>query len=440
VFNKGFIGKFLKQHQDSGNITMKNLKEVTFLIGKRVWILNHYALTPDLAGGTRHFDLGKELVKRGYEIVIFASGFDHASKKHIKVDPKESFKEEKLEGVCFVWLKTLGYKSNNWRRITNMFSYGFRIISASRKFNKPDIIIGSSVHPIAVFAGWWLAKRYKARFIFEVRDIWPQTLIDMGAMKATDISARLLYAWEKFMCKQAEKIIVLMPMAKQYYINKGIDAGKIYWIPNGVDLERYQNHVALEPSTEIGQIIEQYREKFKVVYTGAHGQANGLDVAIDAAAVLVSKAPDIHFILIGDGPSKQLLKEKAESLGCTNVTFCEPVPKASIQLILEFADVLLHCLKPIEVLKYGGSSNKLNDYLASGRPIVMSADIVNDIITEAQAGLTVIPGDPEALAEGILKIFHMSKEERERLGVNGREYVEKHHNISTLGEALARLL
>jgi glycosyltransferase involved in cell wall biosynthesis len=259
-------------------------------------------------------------------------------------------------------------------------------------------------------------------------------------MKATDISARLLYAWEKFMCKQAEKIIVLMPMAKQYYISRGIDVSKIYWIPNGVDLERYKNHVALESDTEIGRIIEKYREKFKVVYTGAHGQANGLDVAIDAAAVLVSEAPDVHFILIGDGPSKQLLKEKAELLGCTNVTFCEPVPKVSIPKILKNTDLLTLCIRPMDIYKYGISLNKLNDYLAIGRPIIISADIANDIITEAQAGLTVIPSDPEALAEGILKIFHMSKEERERLGVNGRAYVEKHHNISTLGEALARLL
>lgn len=410
------------------------------MAGKSIWILNHYAITPDMAGGTRHFDLGKELVKRGYEVVIFASGFDHSSKKHIKVSPKERLRVEELEGVRFVWLNTFPYYGNDWRRVANMVSYGLRVLGVARRFKKPDVVIGSSMHPFAALTGWWLARRYKARFIFEVRDLWPQTAIDMGAMKATGLSARLLYAWEKFMCERAEKVIVLMPKARQYIESRGIDPGKIYWIPNGVDLERYRNLAPLDPSTEAARVLEQHKDKFKVVYAGAHGPANGLDVVIEAAAVLVKRAAAVHFVLIGDGPEKQALREKARQLGCTNITFLEPVPKTSMPAVLQQADLLLQCIRPIEVLKYGGSPNKVNDYLASGRPIIMSVATANDVVTEVQAGLTVPPGDAEALADGILQLLHMSNDERERLGANGRAYVEKYHSMSMLGETLAQLL
>jgi glycosyltransferase involved in cell wall biosynthesis len=413
---------------------------VVHVTGESIWILNHYAITPDLAGGTRHFDLGKELVERGYEVVIFASGFDHVSKKYTKVGSKEPFRVEELEGIRFVWLNTLPYHGNDWRRVANMLSYGLRVIRVARHFQKPDVVIGSSMHPIAALAGWWLARRYRGRFIFEVRDLWPQTAIDMGAMKATGLSARLLYVWEKLMCERAEKVIVLMPNARQYYEGQGIASDKIHWIPNGVDLQRYHRFAALDPVTEAGLAFEQRKDKFKVVYAGAHGSANGLDTIIEAAAVLVRKGAPVHFILVGDGPERPALRAKATQLGCNNVTFLEPVPKTCIPALLRQADLLLLHIRRLGVHKYGASMNKLNDYLASGRPIIMAGATANDVVAEAQAGLTVPPGDAEALADGILRMLEMSKDQRERLGANGRAYVEEHHNISMLGEALAKLL
>jgi len=410
------------------------------VVRKSVWILNHYAVTPDMDGGTRHFDLGKQLVRRGYEVVVFASGFDHRSKRYIKVGPKERLKVEELEGVRFAWLNTSPYYANDWRRVVNMVSYAVRVLGIARRFRMPDVVIGSSVHPFAALAGWWLASRYKARFIFEVRDLWPQTAVDMGVMKATAIPARLLYAWEKFMYQRAEKVIVLMPKASQYIESRGIDPGKVVWIPNGVDLERYRNPAPLDPSTEAARALDQHKDKFKVVYAGAHGPANGLGVVIETAALMADRAPTVHFLLIGDGPEKQALRDKAKQLGCTNITFAGPLPKTSIPAALQQADLLLQCIRPLEVLKYGVSPNKVNDYLASGRPIVMSVAAADDVVTQAQAGLTVPPGDAEGLAGGILQLLQMSKEERERLGANGRAYAEKHRAMTALGDILTGIL
>lgn len=409
-------------------------------MSKNVWILNHYAVTPDIAGGTRHYDLGRELVRRGHKVTIFASGFDHNTKKYMKVHPKERYKIENYNEVRFVWLNTIPYYGNNWRRILNMISYGVKILSVCRGIEKPDVIIGSSVHPFAVLAAWWLARRYKTRFIFEVRDLWPQTAVEMGAIKATGISAKILYAWEKFMYKKAEKIIVLLPNAKEYIKSKGIASEKIVWIPNGVNLEQFDNPKQLDSDSNLVQLLRKNKDNFKIIYTGAHGPANGLSVIIDTAKILQKNHDEIQFFLIGDGVEKEKLQYDSKKHNLKNIYFFSSIPKEQIPDLLQYADLLLHCFAPINVFKYGISPNKIYDYLASSKPIIMSVETTNNIVQDAEAGIVVEPENPEALARGILKIEKMTLDEREKLGANGRAYVEKYHSTQVLGDILEKIL
>ena len=409
-------------------------------MSKNVWILNHYAISPDMSGGTRHYDLGKELVRRGHKVTIFASGFDHNTKKYIKVHPKERYKIEDYNGVRFIWLNTIPYYGNDWRRILNMISYGVRVLNVCSGIEKPDVIIGSSVHPFAVSAAWWMARRYKVRFIFEVRDLWPQTAVEMGAIKATGIPAKILYAWEKFMYKKAEKIIVLLPNAKEYIKKRGIGPQKIVWIPNGVDLERFDKSVHIDPSLEAAKVFEKYKDKFKVVYAGAHGPANGLDTVIDTAYLLFKKSADVHFFLIGDGPEKKKLIKNVQEKAIDNITFLDPVSKSQIPSILQQSDLLMFCLRDLGIYKYGISLNKMYDYFASGKPVIMAGDVIDNIIQDAGAGITIEPENPEALAKGIVKIQEMAPEERQKLGANGRAYVEKYHNTRVLADILENIL
>jgi len=410
------------------------------MVSKNIWILNHYAISPDMAGGTRHYDLGRELVRRGHKVTIFASGFDHSSKKYIKVRPEERFTVENYDGVRFVWLNTIPYYGNDWRRILNMISYGVRILSVCRRIEKPNVIIGSSVHPFAVLAAWWLARRYKTRFIFEVRDLWPQTAVEMEAIRATGIPAKVLYAWEKFMYKKAEKIIILLPNAKEYIEKCGIDPQKIVWIPNGVDLEQFDKSEHFNSSSEIAEAFRKYKDKFKVVYTGAHGPANGLEIVIDAASLLFKKSADIHFFLIGDGTEKKRLIRKAQEKHAGNIIFLDPVPKSQISSVLRQSDLLMFCLRNLEIYKYGISLNKMYDYFASRKPVIMSGDVIDNIIQDAGAGITIEPENPEALAKGIVKILEMAPEERQKVGANGRAYVEKYHNTRVLADILEKIL
>ena len=409
-------------------------------MGKTLWILNHYAISPDMPGGTRHFDLASELVKKGHDVTIFASGFDHHTHRYIKIDPKEKIRVEEYDGVRFVWINTTPYSKNDWRRVVNMISYGWRVLRCGRGILKPDVVIGSSMHPFAALAGWRLARRHKARFIFEVRDLWPQTAVDMGAMKESGLPAKLLYTLEKFMYERAEKIIVLLPYAKEYIVSRGISPEKVFWLPNGVNLDRFDHPSPLDPESEVAKAFERYRDSFKVVYIGAHGVPNGLDIILEAAKFIQEKNADIHFIMVGEGAEKGRLVNKARDLEITNITFCEPVPKQAVPTVLRSSDCLVFSIPSFDIYRYGVSLNKSFDYLASAKPVVMAGNPRNNIVKEANCGIAVEPENPEALAEAIIEIYNMPEEKRKELGMNGRRYVEQHHSTKILAEKLEALL
>lgn len=404
-----------------------------------LWIFNHYAITPDLPGGTRHFDLARELVRRGHRVTIFASSFHHYLRREMKLASGERWKAECVEGVTFVWLKTWpAYQRNDWRRVLNMISFMLRVWRLGRRLpklvpeiGKPDVVIGSSVHLLAVLAAYRVARYHRAKFLMEVRDLWPEMIIDMGRISKRHSLTKLLQGLERFLYRRADRIITLWPYAHEYIVTCGVPLQKIAWIPNGVDLSRFNS---------ISQAKKQ-NNKFKIMYLGAHGEANALDVLLQAAKIIHDQDyKDIRLILIGDGPKKPRLIELAKELDLGNVKFREPVQKTDVPKILREADAFIFNLVKAETFKYGISPNKLFDCLAAGKPIIFSVEARNNPIEEAHCGLSVPPQAPQALAEAIVKLYQMAKKEREAMGRRGREYVEKHHAIPVLAEKLMRCI
>lgn len=401
---------------------------------KSIWIFNHYAITPNLPGGTRHFDFGKELVKRGHKVTIFASSFHHNLHQDTKEYKKDGFIIEDYEGVRFVWLKTFPCSVNDWKRVINMLSYSIRAykVAGDLEIEKPDIIIGSSVHLFAVFAAYLLSKKYKTPFIMEVRDLWPQTLIDMGMSKWHPFVI-ILGILEKFLYKRANKIITLLPKANEYIEKLGVTKNKIVWIPNGVDLERFK-------ANEDNSHLKYDKSCFIITYTGAIGKANNLDVLVEAAEILKKDYPEIKFILVGNGTEKERLVRIVDENNLDNVEFSEAVSKNEVSKILYKSDALILLLRNFSLYKYGISLNKLFDYLASGKPIIFSSNSVNNPVEEAKAGITVPSDDPNKIAESVILLYKMSEEKRSEMGRDGRSYVEKYHSIQVLGDILEKIL
>lgn len=169
---------------------------------KKVWILNHYAIPPKVGGITRHFDFAKQLAERGYSVTIFASSFDHKQRVEM-LEKGKKFKIEEYEKVKFVWIKTFPYKKNDIKRLFNIFSYAKNLYFIARKFERPDVILASSFHPLAWIVGYLLSKKFKCKFIAEVRDLWPQSGIDLGALKEGSVIVKLLRSLEKFIYTKA---------------------------------------------------------------------------------------------------------------------------------------------------------------------------------------------------------------------------------------------
>jgi glycosyltransferase involved in cell wall biosynthesis len=177
------------------------------------------------------------------------------------------------------------------------------------------------------------------------------------------------------------------------------------------------------------------------MYLGAHGQANAIDVLLDAAKIVQDRGyQEIQFILIGDGFEKPGLIELAKGLRLKNVVFRDPVPKSKVPEALSEANAFVFNLESTKVFKYGISPNKLFDYMAAGKPVIFSVKASNNPVDEARCGLTVPPRNPEALAEAIIELSRIPKEERQAMGRRGREYVEKYHAIPVLAEKLIQCI
>lgn len=405
---------------------------------RRVWIFNHYAVGPDLPGGTRHYNLGRELVGRGYDVTIFASNWNHRQKNMHRLENGSIWTIESIDGVRFVWLRTFPYYCNDWRRVLNILTYSVRAFLLGLKLPKrlndvqtPEVIIGSTVHPLAVLVGRLLAWRYRAYFITEVRDLWPQTLIDMGVLSPSSLLAHVLRIGELSMYRNSDRIITLLPLAHEYICQKGIPREKVIWIANGVDLTLY-------PSiTE----IKVLNETFSIFYTGSHGIIDDLEAILKAAEVLQLKGiKSIRFVLVGDGADKPRLMDRRRELSLVNVEFWDMVPKNLVPGVLREADACILINRDLPVYKYGISPNKIFDYLAAGKPIIMVGNIAGNIVEEADCGITVQPNDPESLARACLSLSQMTAEQRYEMGLRGRQYVEQHYSYEILGNRLAECI
>lgn len=400
----------------------------------KIWWVNYTALPPTEAGGTRHYSLARELEKRGHDVTIIASSFHYVDRSPIRLVGEEEYRLETVEGVRFMWLKAPGYQEGRLARVWSWLVFGWKLWCGvgESELSRPDVIIGSSPYPLAALAAERLARRHNVPFVFEVRDLWPRTLIDLGDHSRFHPFIILLGLIERYLYRNSKQIINLLPGADRYMTNKGADPKQIVWIPNGVDLTMVPDP---EPPRDDGP--------FTTVYAGAHGLANGLDVLVDAAQLLEKDGwgpRRLRIRLVGSGPEKNRLRFRAVTEGIGILTFDPPVPKWEVYDILAQADAFFIHLRDSPVFRWGISPNKLFDYMVSARPVVFAVGTPSNPVSEADCGVTVPPEDPHALAEAIKQIAGMSSEARWKMGLKGRRYVERHHSLSRLVEKLEKAI
>lgn len=410
-----------------------------------ILLLNQYALPSGSPGITRHGDLGRVLVKRGHQVTIIASSFDNFTRQS---DSKavNRLEKENHYGVDFIWLKTTAYQANDNKRIKSMLDYSIKAFFKGLKLEKkPDIVIASSPHLLTGLTGLLLATFHKVPFVFEIRDMWPLVLVELGALTEKSISYKILLFIEKLIYKKADKIITIPAFAYKRLEDLGLNSQKCIPIPNGILNDESQNidgNISLPNS--LVTIFKQCHEKKIIMYTGSFGGAHDLHSIIHTAKYLKENLIDIYnqisIIFIGSGRQEEEIKELALSNQVDNIYFHSPIEKKYIKASLAYADILLMPLANINVFKYGLSPNKLYDYLEASKAILISSPTPNTVVGQIKAGVECQAGQPKELAKAIQLLISLPEEERIAMGQRGKEYVREFHNWDKLGEKVETIL
>ena len=391
-----------------------------------ILIINHYAIAPDQAGGTRHFSLARALTALGHAVVITASSFDHLTRSGA-LAPGAAAVKTTQDGVVFLRLRTPAYRGNGVRRLLNMlaFARAVRTVLPSLLDPRPDVIVGSSPHPFAAQAGLRLARRLGVPFVLEIRDVWPQSLTDVMGVSPMNPIIWILERIERQLYREAAHIITLLPKVAGRVAERGGDPGRITWVPNGVDLAMVPPPA---PAPE--------RDTFTLMYAGAHGVTNALDILLDAAAMLQARAPSLpkrlSLVLVGTGPEKPRLEARALELGLRNLVFRPPVPKREIYGFLGEADAFWASSADSDLWEHGISFNKLYDYMAMARPTLIGMRCTTNPILLSGGGITVRPGSAQAMAEGVERLLGAGHDGRAAMGRKARAFVEAHFEIGKL--------
>lgn len=403
---------------------------------KTVWIINQYAATPERGVAGRHYYLGRELVKQGYNVYVISAGYTHLLRTPVEI--KDEFLIEDHHGVKYVWVNVKQYPDAHSKgRIRNWLAFAWKIRKLKVVISdRPDTVLVSSPSLISYLGARSLAKKYSAKLVFEVRDIWPLSLVEIGKISPKHPFIRFLQWIEDKAYKESDAVLSNLKYSVQHMMSRGMSPHKFTWIPNGLLLEDVQQSQPLEQSVKSQLPIG----KFLVGYTGTLGVANALDVLINAAEQLKNYT-DIAFVIVGNGKEKPALQQMVENKGLDNVYFINSIPKAQITSMLEVLQVCYIGLTSDPLFRFGVSPNKLFDYLYAAKPIIYAIDSGEYTpVEDFQAGIQVQAGNSADVAKAVLHLYHASAQEREKMGDNGRVAVLREHEYGMLAQKMAKVL
>ena len=327
---------------------------------------------------------------------------------------------ETIDGVRVVrtWLWPLPNRKAH-ERILNYASFCVSAAVSGLFLKKPDVVIATSPQLLCALSGWWLAWWKRVPFVFEVRDLWPESLAAVGAGSEGSMLHRTLAAIAGFLYRHAHRIVVVAPAFKDHLIRYwNVPAAKISIVENGVETDLFR----LDPAALDERRKLKLEDRFVICYIGTMGNAHGLDTLIAAAKDLQTALPSAMFLLIGEGADKERIVELAAASGLTNIMFLGQQPRETIPSYVSASDLCLVMLKKTELFKTV-IPTKLLEYMACERPVVVAVDgQARKIIEEAGAGVFVEPEDSQALVKAIMELAK-NPQQRRQMGASGRHYI-----------------
>lgn len=394
-------------------------------MGKTVYIFSQYAVSPNIPGGTRHFNIAAELTKKGYAAYIIAGNFSHYKKEKHKAFTGY-YNVEDVNGVNFILVNTFSYTRNNWRRLINSIDYGIKCYRVSlelaRSNVKPDVIIVKVAPPSVAAAAYLLSKKLRARLFMDIGELWPEAFATSGKMSRRSPVYILLKKTMMFFYRRAEKIICANDDMRKHFISIGLGARTIY-LPPGIRIKT--------PSTN--EVVFKRPAQFRVIYAGAYQSLYPLPMVLEAAKIVKDAGyGHISFIFIGDGTQKDDLVKRTGELGLDTVEFHNPIPKKDIPDFLSAASALILIEKDVAY----GFSNKLLDYLDAGRPIIYASPVPNEGLFASGCCIKALNDDPRSIADAVIKIATMSDDKWSDMARDARRYLRENHDIEKISGKL----
>jgi colanic acid biosynthesis glycosyl transferase WcaI len=378
------------------------------------------------APAARAAELSKHWALAGHEVTVLTGFPNHPTgvvPPEYRGKLRRMIMRERVDGVNV--LRTWLLPFPNGRAHERMLNYSSFCVSAASSgmfVSRPDVVIATSPQLLVGLSGWWLARWKRVPFIFEVRDLWPESLSAVGMGSESSLLHRSLGRIAQFLYESADRVVVVSPAFEDHLVNvRKVQREKIAIVENGVETSLFSPR-----NTIPGLRMELGAEnKFVVCYIGTMGMAHGLDTLIDSAERLQTTRPEVLFLLVGEGSDKLRIRKLAESRGLRNIRFVGQQPRERIPSYIAASDACLVLLKKTELFKTV-IPTKMLEFMACERPVILGVDgHARKIVETARAGIFVEPEHSGQLVEAVLRLAS-DKNERETMGRNGRRHIQGH--------------
>lgn len=401
----------------------------------KLWYLNHYAGGPGIGKFMRAFHLAKAWAEEGHETTVFVAAYHHQLET-----PEPLPSDKRVDGVRYVGLRARRYSGNGIGRVLNMADYcvsAFRLRARS-DLAAPDVVIVSSPHPFAIFPGWWLARRYKAKLVFEIRDLWPLSVVEINGTSPWHPFVLLCGVTERFAYRVSDLVGTLLAGAREHVKQVVRKPPPCVYVPNGANPGAGE---AKAPSSASGVAaraqLETWRKEGRLIliHPGAQGIPNALDRLLNAVSVLNGdgNAGKIGVLLVGEGGATEALKRQSDDLQLSNVAFFPTVPYHEAMWLIQNSDVGYAGARNIPgVYRYGISFNKIMDFMQAGLPIILPLKASHDPVSEAGCGIVTGSDQPSDIARSIMSLETATAEERAEIGQRGRACAAEVHDYGRI--------
>jgi glycosyltransferase involved in cell wall biosynthesis len=397
------------------------------------------------AGPARILEMSRYWQEHGAKVTVVAGMPNRRipGRGEGEIDPRyrgKLFVEEEWEGIRTLrsWVfasKSLGFGPKMINNASFMLS-GFA--HALAKAGRPDVIIASAPPLLPHITGAYLAKAWRVPLILELRDLWPDYLVQMGVLKNTR-AQRALFALERWLLRQADHVVVVTDSFKERIVEKGVARERITVIPNGVDVDRYVGG-ADAPAVPPIPALERKNGEFIAGYLGTFGRGQALSQLVQAAAILEKRDPDVRIVLVGDGPDRDAIHAAIRETAVRNVTVAPPIPREATPAFYNGCDACLVPLAPIPIFQETIPS-KIFEVMACARPLIASLGGEGaQIVARSEGGITTAPGAPEEIAAAIERVHRMSAADRQAMGERARAFATANYSRQALAERYLTLL